>query len=52
MKRWLVMLMLALTLGTGLLTGCGGEDGDDDDGDLNTPGMVQPGEDGESDSDD
>ncbi|HEY0603319.1 MAG TPA: hypothetical protein VGD58_10430 [Herpetosiphonaceae bacterium] len=51
MKRWLTILMLALTLGTGLLTGCGAE-GDDDDGDLNNPGLVQPGEDGEGDGDD
>lgn len=51
MKRWLMMLMLALTLGTGLLTGCGAE-GEIEDGDLNTPGLVQPGEDGESDGDD
>lgn len=51
MKRWLMMLMLALTLGTGLLTGCGAE-GESEDGDLNTPGLVQPGEDGESDGDD
>lgn len=46
MKRWLMTLMLALTLGTSLLIGCGAE-GDGEDGDLNTPGLVQPGENGE-----
>lgn len=51
MKRWLMMLMLALALGTGLLTGCGGE-GDEEGGDPNTPGLVQPGEDGEGEGDD
>lgn len=51
MKHRLITLMLALMLGLGVLTGCGGE-GEEDEGSENSPGMVQPGEGGEDEGDD
>jgi hypothetical protein len=52
MKRRLLTLMLGVSLGLALLTGCGAEGEGEEGEDLNTPGFVQPGEGGEGEGDD
>lgn len=45
MKQMLWSVLLALVIAFGGLTGCGGQAGEDDEGE--NPGLVQPGENGE-----